>query len=314
MTQTTTSPLHPAHQIAVLLLILVFCAIAGTFAAKFLITAIYGKNMLSSMANFATAKPGIINALWILQNLGMTIPLFAASIIFTRKTIKQPLSYLKTSTVVFKNELSIILTLFFIIFLLMFGSSGLMEYLIMLNQKMHLPSFLKSVESWMRQSEDEASNQAAIILAMKNPASLAFNLLEVGLLTAIAEEFFFRGCLQTIFTQWTKNPHLAIWLTAMLFSAFHLQFFGFLPRLMLGVLFGYFVFWSNSIWTSVWAHFVNNGTAVVVSYLYQQKVIKYNPDDLYTLSTNQYFMSLLFTVLLLAGYRYVTLNKQHFTV
>ena len=266
------------------------------------------------MANFATAKPGIINALWILQNLGMTIPLFAASIIFTRKTIKQPLSYLKTSTVVFKNELSIILTLFFIIFLLMFGSSGLMEYLIMLNQKMHLPSFLKSVESWMRQSEDEASNQAAIILAMKNPASLAFNLLEVGLLTAIAEEFFFRGCLQTIFTQWTKNPHLAIWLTALLFSAFHLQFFGFLPRLMLGVLFGYFVFWSNSIWTSVWAHFVNNGTAVVVSYLYQQKVIKYNPDDLYTLSTNQYFMSLLFTVLLLAGYRYVTLNKQHFTV
>jgi membrane protease YdiL (CAAX protease family) len=120
----------------------------------------------------------------------------------------------------------------------------------------------------------------------------------------------FRGCLQTIFLQWTGNIHAAVWITAILFSAFHMEFFGFLPRLMLGVLFGYFVAWSGSVWTGVWAHFINNGTAVIGTYLFQHKLIKINPDDQHLFSYAGYIISLLIILFLLFIYRNVAFNKQ----
>ena len=110
--------------------------------------------------------------------------------------------------------------------------------------------------------------------------------------------------------RWTKNYHVAVWITAILFSAFHMEFFGFLPRLMLGVLFGYFVVWSGSIWTSVWAHFINNGTAVVVTYLYQHKKITINPDDQHVFNYTGYIISLVIVLFLLYVYRNITLSQQ----
>jgi membrane protease YdiL (CAAX protease family) len=137
------------------------------------------------------------------------------------------------------------------------------------------------------------------------------NVLMVGLLTAIVEEFMFRGVLQTIFTRWTKSTHAAVWITAILFSAFHMEFFGFLPRLLLGVLFGYFVAWSGSIWTGVWAHFLNNSAAVIAAYLYQNKIIKGDPNDQHLFNNTGYAISLVTVVFLLFLYkRIVTVKNQ----
>jgi hypothetical protein len=171
---------------------------------------------------------------------------------------------------------------------------------------MVLPPWLK----WMRDSEDSAEKLMAVMLQMKNIWQVIADVLAVGLLTAIVEEFMFRGVLQTIFERWTKNTHAAIWITAILFSAFHMEFFGFLPRLMLGVLFGYFVAWSGSIWPAVWAHFLNNGLAVVATYLFQQKIIKIDPDDQHVFNYGAYIFSLVIMVALLFIYRRIAIEKQ----
>ncbi|TAF81977.1 MAG: CPBP family intramembrane metalloprotease, partial [Sphingobacteriales bacterium] len=96
-------------------------------------------------------------------------------------------------------------------------------------------------------------------------------LLMIAILPAIGEELFFRGTIQNIFTALFKNPHVAVWLTAILFSAIHLQFYGFLPRMFLGALFGYLFIWGKSIWLPILGHFLNNGFAVIMAFRLQQE-------------------------------------------
>ena len=89
----------------------------------------------------------------------------------------------------------------------------------------------------------------------------------VGALTGIGEELTFRGIIQSLVTEKSNNHHIAIWVTAILFSAIHLQFFGFFPRMLLGAFFGYLLVWSGSIWLPIYAHFLNNSMAVVAAYM-----------------------------------------------
>jgi hypothetical protein len=77
----------------------------------------------------------------------------------------------------------------------------------------------------------------------------------------------------------TKNIHVAIWISAFFFSAIHVQFFGFVPRMLLGALFGYLYYWSGNLWVPMFAHFVNNGFAVCMIYLYQKKIVDTNLDS-----------------------------------
>ncbi len=72
---------------------------------------------------------------------------------------------------------------------------------------------------------------------------------------------------------------MAVWVTGAIFSALHLEFFGFLPRMMLGVVLGYIFLWSGNLWYSIVGHMVNNGLAVIAYYLYQAKIVSYNPDS-----------------------------------
>jgi membrane protease YdiL (CAAX protease family) len=276
-----------------------FAIFGGTFIAMGIITSIYP----ISMMDLTRGLDPILkypNALWILQIASTTIPLLLAPIVFGRFFVKQPREYLKPT-------LGISPLLFPIILGVAFFVLPLMEVLVNLNERMVLPDFLKGLEEWIRQRENQSREMTGAMLKMVTISQMLFSLFIVALVTACAEELLFRGCLQTIFTKWTKNVHVSIWITATLFSAFHLQFFGFLPRLMLGVLFGYFVAWSGSIWTSVWAHFINNGLAVVVTYLYQHKMIKINPDDQHVFNYSAYAFSLLITVLLLLLYRRIAL-------
>jgi len=89
----------------------------------------------------------------------------------------------------------------------------------------------------------------------------------------LGEELLFRGVVQRILTEMTRNHHWGIWLSAALFSALHLQFFGFIPRLLLGAIFGYLLVWSGSLWLPILAHFVNNAGAVIALWLSGKGVI-----------------------------------------
>ena len=142
-----------------------------------------------------------------------------------------------------------------------------MNLLVTWNQSMHLPDALSGIEEWMRQQEDIAEKTTGIILDAKTAGALLLVIFVVGLLTGVGEEFAFRGIIQNLFAGNGRNAHIAVWATAILFSAIHLQFYGFIPRLVIGAFLGYLLVWSGSIWLPVFAHFANNTFAVISSYI-----------------------------------------------
>jgi len=290
---------HPFVQLLAFIGIFAGVLLVGNVLGGAIVTAIYGLKTLLAIASLNTTAPHFLNALWILQIFGTTIPIFAGPIIFAYTVVNNVNDYIKP-TFRFPWVLPLL------VLAIMFFSNPVIEFLSNLNQKMVLPHFLK----WMRDSEDQAQKITDVMLQMKTFWDMILDLLLIGLLTAIVEEFMFRGALQSILVRWTKNVHVAVWVTAILFSAFHMEFFGFLPRLLLGVLFGYFVAWSGSIWPAVWAHFLNNGSAVVITYLSQQKIIKINPDDQHLFNPSAYIISLVLMVFLLFVYRRAA-TQQH---
>lgn len=138
------------------------------------------------------------------------------------------------------------------------------------NASMHLPESMSGIERWMRNMENEAMGITKKLLSGATYQALFVNLIVVALIPAVGEEFLFRGVIQRVFFQMTRSPHAAVWLAAGLFSLLHFQFFGFLPRLFLGVMFGYMLVWSKTIWIPVIAHFANNALAVIF-YFFQAR-------------------------------------------
>lgn len=133
-----------------------------------------------------------------------------------------------------------------------------------LNQALRLPEFLAPVEHWMRVQETAAEELTRLLIG-RDPSfsTLLLNLLVIAVAAGVTEELLFRGALERVIGRWTSNPHRIIWIAAALFSAFHFQFYGFLPRLLLGAYFGYLLYWGRSIWLPVFAHFTNNALAVI---------------------------------------------------
>jgi len=161
---------------------------------------------------------------------------------------------------------------YLLIAILMVVLTPFLSWVIEVNANMVLPDFLSGIEQWMKDSESKAESLTEAFLTFDGIGSLIYMMLIVAIVPAIGEELLFRGVLQKIMIAWTKNPHTGIWITAFLFSALHMQFFGFFPRMLLGALFGYLFFWSKSLWLPILGHFINNGTVVIASYLYPEMV------------------------------------------
>ena len=137
------------------------------------------------------------------------------------------------------------------------------------NQQMVLPDWLSGVEEWMKNKEAEAEWLTKQFMSVTTVSGLLVNLFLMAVLPALSEEITFRGVLQRLlnFQLSTFNSHLAIWLTAIIFSAIHMQFYGFVPRMLMGALFGYMLVWTGSLWVPMLMHFVNNGMAVLLYFM-----------------------------------------------
>lgn len=166
-----------------------------------------------------------------------------------------------------------------------------------LNNQLTLPESMAGVEEWMRSKEEAAKVLTEKFLFVETIPALLFNIFMVAVLAAIGEEFLFRGVIQRIFTNMTKNYHWGIWITAILFSAVHVQFYGFLPRMLLGAMFGYLLVWTGTLWVPILAHFVNNTMGVIGYYLMHKGLISDDVEHWGT-GSEQYpilFLSLVFS-------------------
>lgn len=161
----------------------------------------------------------------------------------------------------------------FLVIAIVFFANPLINLLNEINSKLSLPEWLNSVQLWMQSSEDQATKITDAFLATTSITDLVKNIIMIGILPALGEELLFRGVVQQLFKKMFRNSHAAIWVSAALFSALHLQFFGFLPRLVLGAMFGYMLEWSGSLWLPIIAHFINNTTAVIAYFLTHKGLI-----------------------------------------
>lgn len=134
------------------------------------------------------------------------------------------------------------------------------NYLYELNLRWNAPPEVIEMEKATMRLQDAFLNVSQLDM-------LLLNLLVIALVPAIGEEFIFRGLLQRYAIEWLKNPHLGIWFSACIFSFMHFQFMGFLPRFALGAFFGYVVLWTGSLWAGIFLHFLNNGLAILLSWL-----------------------------------------------
>ncbi|MDR2765734.1 MAG: CPBP family intramembrane metalloprotease [Tannerella sp.] len=131
-----------------------------------------------------------------------------------------------------------------------------------LNMQLHLPDSMAPLEAWMREMEELVVEALSKMTAEKGLFPLLMNLVVMALFAALTEEFLFRGALFSILRRTIWNPHTVIWLIAVIFSAIHCQFYGFLPRMLLGAYLGYLLYWTKNIWIPIFAHFLNNALAV----------------------------------------------------
>lgn len=169
----------------------------------------------------------------------------------------------------------------YIIFVIICYAAGMcaLNQLIYWNDIITLPESFTEIEKTMREWEENSRQFASIILSDTSIGGLVSGILIVGLLTGISEELFFRAGIQRMLSE-TMSRHAAIWISAVIFSAMHFQFFGFFPRLILGAFFGYLYVWSGSIWVAIFAHALNNSLVVISSWLLARGIISFDLEGL----------------------------------
>ena len=168
------------------------------------------------------------------------------------------------------------------VFLIMIIGMPAINLLAMWNAGIDLPQWLNSVEQWMKVTEESAEKLTEMFLSADNAGEFLINFLMIAILPAIGEELLFRGLIQRYLIEWLKNKHISVLITSILFSALHLQFFGFFPRLLLGVFFGYLLLWSRNLWLPILAHFINNGVAVIFYFVFGAEIVENEIDSIGT--------------------------------
>ncbi len=291
----------PFTQMMMLVLLIIATAFLTFFVGILLAIPFFGRDiyvLIAHASEMNTAQDlALLKYFQVVSQLGIfIIPAFVFAALMSRRIWH----YLQMNSLPDSRQVVAVL---FLVFAILPGINWLME----INAALSLPSWLQGVESWMRASEDEAARLTEAFLATTTPGGLVVNLFIVALMAAVGEELLFRGILQKLFTSWFGNVHLGVLVTSILFSMFHLQFFGFLPRLLLGILFGYMLVWSGSLWLPILAHFINNASAVLVYYFYNRGAIDTPAEDFGTI---QNLPLLMLSLLASAGLMFIIYHYQ----
>jgi len=179
-----------------------------------------------------------------------------------------------------------------------------------LNENIPFPNGLSHLREMLLANDEQGIEMMMRLLAQNSTVDFIVNLLLIAVLPAVAEELFFRGYLQRVL-QNKMSVHAAVWITALVFSLFHLQYSGFLPRLFLGAVLGYIFVWSKSLWPSIILHFTNNAAAVFAVFFYGPEMMNQDPEEL--AGGNTFFVSSAISVVLsaLLIFAFYQIGKPH---
>lgn len=195
------------------------------------------------------------------RNLVRVVNLFSQLFVFTLPAaLTAYLVYKKDGYRYFRLDRGGSVNIFSAAVILIFGVFVFSQFMYWVNQQLPLPD-------WADSMEGEAAEMIKGILVMDTTAEFLLTLFVVAVLPAVGEELVFRGIVQQQLERAAGNPVAAIWMAAFIFSAFHLQFAGFLPRMLLGAGLGYLFLWTRSLWVPITAHFFINGMQIAGQYI-----------------------------------------------
>jgi uncharacterized protein len=250
-----SAPLKLIALIILLLISLLFTSIFGiAFALPF-----WGLDVLEMISRSDYTNPQTLSFLKYFQIVNQVGMFIIPPVLIAYWSSRKIIDYLKLNV---KPELRAV----FITTVIIFISLPFISWLGEINRNLNLPDYLSGVEDWMKRSEIKANQLIVAFLDVKSLGGMLFNVFMIAMIPALGEELLFRGVVLRLFKEWTKNVHIAVIISAILFSALHLQFYGFLPRFFLGVILGYSFVWTGSLWIPMLIHFVNNAFAIIYIY------------------------------------------------
>ena len=249
---------HPFLQLLIFAGIAVGCFMILGFIGTIILAKITGLDLmtLSDPDKWDYTNPALLTftrGLLVIQFLGLfVIPVF----LFARLSDSKPGEWLGLKPA---NPLYFILGIIVLLVALPFVDwSGTINH--------QLIPETTSVGKWMKASEESAAKQIEFMLKRSTVQDLLLNLVLVAVFAGVGEELFFRGVLQRLFIKIFRNAWAGILLTAFIFSAIHFQFYGFIPRFILGILLGLIYWYSGSLWPAIVAHFAYDAFAVIMIY------------------------------------------------
>lgn len=277
--------IEPGYKITFLFLLLLIGIMVAAFCTS-LILMIPGVDSHNGIASIYVGS-------FLQSILGMVLPAYCVAAL----TCAKPLHSLKMTADRKMGRKIVFAILVFI------ASYLFVSYLTQWNKKMVLPSSMQEIEEVLRSMEDSAMATTQLILSGESLWRFFLNLFIVAGMAALAEEMFFRGGLQQLLEEKFLNGHWAVWISALVFSIIHFQFYGFLPRLFLGAILGYLFLYTRNLWIPILFHFVNNAFIIIVYYFWGDNERLQQFEEL---STNGWFMlvaalSAVCTVLLFVG-------------
>lgn len=228
--------------------------------ASLIVGGIYGLNLFAEPSSIKALMDadavGAIKFLTAAQQVGFFL---VPAIVFARLVDKKPVALLNLGKGPSVGTVLVVCAL-------IYASAGTVDFFYEMNMRMQLPEFLSGIEEAMLMLEREAGELTELILKNQSVGNVLINIAVIGLIPALGEELLFRGLIQKYFSEWSNNKHVGVWLAAMAFSFMHMQFYGFLPRMLLGAMFGYLLLWTGNLWVPIVAHFLNNALVVIFMY------------------------------------------------
>lgn len=291
---------HPVINLLVILLMVALgFVVAGPIIGFFLALPFYDGGMiqLAEAIQEPLNHPEIKLPLYIIQGCSTFVGLIIVPAIYLTREQRSVTEFFERRGL----ELIPVLITAFVVIIFMAVNSVFIEW----NAGINFPDFAKDFENWARGREDTATELTEFLTKFGSTGELILALFIIAVLPAIGEELVFRGLIQNEIYRGTKNIHVAIWISAIMFSAIHFQFFGFVPRLLLGALFGYIYYWSGNLTLAILAHFVNNAVSVMALYLYQRGTFTFDIESPESVPVNVFIPSALLTAgLLYYFYKY----------